>query len=107
MNVILILLAAMAVLILGCLLYGRALAKTWGIDPARETPSQDCFDGKDFVPTPPAVVMGHHFSSIAGAGTIIGTVKAAAFGTAGSLVSAALVFLGIKKSKSKKKDEEK
>ena len=34
-------------------------------------------------------------------------VKAAAFGTAGSLVSAALVFLGIKKSKSKKKDEEK
>lgn len=86
MNVILILLAAMAVLILGCLLYGRALAKTWGIDPARETPSQDCFDGKDFVPTPPAVVMGHHFSSIAGAGTIIGMVKAAAFGWLPALI---------------------
>ena len=86
MNVILILLAAMVVLILGCLLYGRALAKTWGIDPARETPSQDCFDGKDFVPTPPAVVMGHHFSSIAGAGTIIGTVKAAAFGWLPALI---------------------
>ncbi len=80
MNVILILLAAAALLILGCLLVGRALAKTWGIDPARETPSQDCFDGKDFVPTPPAVVLGHHFASVAGAGTIIGTVKAAAFG---------------------------
>ncbi len=76
----LILLAAVAVLLLGYLFYGRYLAKTWGIDPARETPSQDCFDGKDYVPTPPAVVMGHHFASIAGAGTIIGTVKAAAFG---------------------------
>ncbi len=80
MNMILILIAAVAALLLGCLLLGRTLAKQWGIDPARETPSQDCFDGKDYVPTPPAVVMGHHFASIAGAGTIIGTVKAAAFG---------------------------
>ena len=77
---ILILLAALAALLAGCLLYGRYLAKKWGIDPARETPSQDCFDGRDYVPTPPAVVMGHHFASVAGAGTIIGTVKAAAFG---------------------------
>lgn len=75
-----IILAAIAALLLGCLLYGRYLAKAWGIDPARETPAQDCFDGKDYVPTPPAVVLGHHFASIAGAGTIIGTVKAAAFG---------------------------
>ena len=80
MNVILILLAAMVVLILGCLLVGRALAKSWGIDPARETPSQDCFDGKDFVPTPPVVVMGHHFASVAGAGTIFGSVMASSFG---------------------------
>ena len=77
---ILILIAAIAALLLGCLLVGRVLAKQWGIDPARETPSQDCFDGKDYVPTPPVVVLGHHFASIAGAGTIIGTVKAAAFG---------------------------
>ncbi len=80
MKLLLILLAAVAALLAGYLLYGRWLAKTWGLDPARETPSQDCFDGKDYVPTPPAVVLGHHFASIAGAGTIIGTVKAAAFG---------------------------
>ena len=80
MKILLILIAALAALLLGYLFYGRYLAKKWGIDPARETPSQDCFDGRDFVPTPPAVVLGHHFASIAGAGTIIGTVKAAAFG---------------------------
>ena len=73
-------LGAIVVLLLGYLFYGRYLANKWGIDPSRETPSQDCFDGRDYVPTPPVVVMGHHFASIAGAGTIIGTVKAAAFG---------------------------
>ena len=76
----LILLAAIAVLLLGYLFYGRYLAKTWGIDPARETPSQDCFDGKDYVPTPPLVVLGHHFASIAGAGAIFGTVMGASYG---------------------------
>ncbi len=92
----LILIAALAALLLGYLFYGRFLAKKWGLDPARETPSQDCFDGKDFVPTPPAVVMGHHFASIAGAGTIIGTVKAAAFGWLPALLWIVLgsVFIG-------------
>ena len=73
-------LCAIAVLVLGCWLVGRALEKRWGLDPARETPSQDCFDGKDYVPTPKIVVLGHHFSSIAGAGTIVGAVIAASYG---------------------------
>lgn len=80
MSILLILLAAAGVLLLGYGLYGRFLEKRWGLDASRETPSQDCFDGKDFVPTPPLVVMGHHFASIAGAGTIFGTVMGAAFG---------------------------
>ncbi len=79
MNLI-ITLAAVAVLAAGFRLVGRALEKRWGLDPTRETPSQDCFDGKDYVPTPPAVVLGHHFSSVAGAGTIIGAVIAASYG---------------------------
>lgn len=78
--IIIVIVCAIAALLLGYLFYGRYLAKKWGIDPARETPSQDCFDGKDYVPTPPVVVLGHHFASVAGAGTIIGTVRAAAFG---------------------------
>ena len=79
MNGIVIGLAA-AVLLLGFLWIGRMLEKRWGIDPARETPSQDCFDGKDYVPTPKIVVLGHQFSSIAGAGTIVGAVIAASYG---------------------------
>ena len=46
---VLIVLAALAALLLGYLFYGRYLAKKWGLDPSRETPSQDCFDGKDYV----------------------------------------------------------
>ena len=79
MNLIVMILAA-ALLVPGFWLVGRALEKRWGVDPARETPAQDCFDGKDYVPTPKIVVLGHHFSSIAGAGTIFGAVIASAYG---------------------------
>ena len=34
----------------------------------------------DYVPAPPYVVLGHHFSSIAGAGPINGLIQAAVFG---------------------------
>lgn len=37
-------------------------------------------DGKDYVPAAPYVVLGHHFSSIAGAGPINGPIQAAIFG---------------------------
>ncbi|HZK10002.1 MAG TPA: carbon starvation protein A, partial [Clostridia bacterium] len=37
-------------------------------------------DGIDFVPSKPAVLLGHHFSSIAGAGPINGPIQAAIFG---------------------------
>lgn len=94
--IIIVIVCAIAALLLGYLFYGRYLAKKWGLDPARETPSQDCFDGKDYVPTPPVVVLGHHFASVAGAGTIIGTVRAAAFGWLPALLWIVLgsVFIG-------------
>ncbi len=37
-------------------------------------------DGVDYVAAKPAVLMGHHFSSIAGAGPINGPIQAAVFG---------------------------
>jgi carbon starvation protein len=37
-------------------------------------------DGVDYVPCKPAVLLGHHFASIAGAAPIIGPITAAAFG---------------------------
>ena len=80
MNILLILLVSLAVLIAGYLLYGRWLAKEWGVDPSRKTPSHELEDGMDYVPAKAPVLMGHHFSSIAGAGPINGPIQAAIFG---------------------------
>ena len=80
MSALLILLVAVVLLALGYVFYGSWLAKQWGVDPNRETPAHTSYDGKDFVPANPAVLMGHHFSSIAGAGPINGPIQAAVFG---------------------------
>ena len=80
MSAILILIIAIALLACGYIFYGSFLAKQWGVDPSHETPAHTSYDGKDFVPANPAVLMGHHFSSIAGAGPINGPIQAAVFG---------------------------
>ena len=80
MNALIILLVAIAVLVCGYVFYGGWLAKQWGIDPNRPTPAHEFEDGKDYVPAAPYVVLGHHFSSIAGAGPINGPIQAAIFG---------------------------
>ena len=80
MSALLILIIAIVLLALGYVFYGSWLAKQWGVDPNRETPAHTSYDGKDFVPANPAVLMGHHFSSIAGAGPINGPIQAAVFG---------------------------
>jgi len=80
MNGLLILVISVVVLGLAYLLYGRFLARRWGIDPAIKTPAHELEDGKEYVPTSPAVVFGYEFSSIAGAGPINGPIIAAMFG---------------------------
>jgi len=62
-------------------IYGRFLTKRYEVDDSRPTPSHSDYDGIDRVPAHKAVLLGHHFSSIAGAGPIVGPVIAAlAFG---------------------------
>ena len=80
MNGLVILVFAAVVLLCGYLLYGRWLAKTWGVDPKAETPAVRNNDGKDFVPSSKLTVFAHQFSSIAGAGPVQGPILAAAFG---------------------------
>ena len=80
MTALLIIIAAIVLLLAGYIFYGSWLAKQWGIDPARKTPAHEKTDGVDYVPAKPAVLMGHHFSSIAGAGPINGPIQAAVFG---------------------------
>ncbi len=69
-----------AVFLIAYITYGSWLAKKWGIDPKRATPAHEINDGVDYVPTNSAVLLGHHFSSIAGAGPIVGPITAAVFG---------------------------
>ncbi len=77
--------------------YGRFLERRLGIDNSRPTPSHTDYDGVDRVPAHPAVLFGHHFSSIAGAGPIVGPIIAAvAFGWAVPLVWVVVgaIFIG-------------
>ena len=80
MTALIIVLVAIALLFIGYVTYGSWLAKQWGIDPKRKTPAVEMEDGVDYVAAPPAVLMGHHFSSIAGAGPINGPIQASVFG---------------------------
>jgi carbon starvation protein len=78
-------------------LYGRFLEKRLGVDTSRPTPSHTEYDGIDWVPAHPAVLFGHHFSAIAGAGPIVGPIIASlAFGWLPTLVWVLIgaVFIG-------------
>lgn len=80
MNGMLLLIASVVILGVAYLTYGKWLSKQWGVDPNRKTPAHELNDGIDYVPAKAPVLMGHHFSSIAGAGPITGPIQAAVFG---------------------------
>ena len=72
---------AIVLFVLAYRYYGRFLERHFEVDDNRLTPSHTDYDGVDKVPTKTAVLLGHHFSSIAGAGPIVGPIiAAAAFG---------------------------
>ena len=80
MNAAVLLIISIAILLIGYIFYGRWLSKKWGVDPSNVTPAHTMEDGVDYVPAKAPVLMGHHFSSIAGAGPINGPIQAAVFG---------------------------
>ena len=57
--------------------YGTFLERRCEINPDSVTPACEIDDGVDYVPTRASVLFGHHFSSIAGAGPIVGPIIAA------------------------------
>jgi carbon starvation protein len=58
--------------------YGRFLRdKVFNLNDKNKTPAHTMKDGVDYVPAPAPVLLGHHFSSIAGAGPILGPINAA------------------------------
>src|SRR5687767_12982637 len=67
--------------------YGRLVARWLGLDECRPTPAVELEDGNDFVPAPPGVVLGGHFTAIAAAGPVVGPILAGlAFGWAPALL---------------------
>jgi len=68
-------------LFLGYRFYGSFLEKRFEVNDQLVTPAHTLEDGVDYVPTQTPVLFGHHFSSIAGAGPIVGPIIAGlAFG---------------------------
>ena len=87
MTVLLLVALAAATLVIGYCLYGRWLASSlFQLDPTATMPSEVLQDDRDFVPTPPAIVFGHHFTSIAGTGPIVGPALAIMWGWGPALI---------------------
>lgn len=73
MNSLVLILIATAGYLLAYRLYGRWLGrKLFGLSNERLMPSHEFNDGIDFVPTRRNIVFGHHFTTIAGLGPIVG-----------------------------------
>ncbi len=67
--------------------YGKWLGqKLFRLDPEAEVPSRELEDGIDFVPSDKKVIFGHHFTSIAGTGPIVGPAVAVIWGWVPALI---------------------
>jgi carbon starvation protein len=77
MNSLVFGLIAICLLCLGYKFYARIIERLWEVDPQRKTPAIKQSDGVDYIPAKHwTILFSHHFSSIAGAGPIIGPVVA-------------------------------
>jgi carbon starvation protein len=77
--------------------YGRWLArKIFALDRDALVPSVEVNDGRDYVPTRRGIVFGHHFTSIAGTGPIVGPAIAVFWGWLPALlwVLVGSIFIG-------------
>lgn len=72
---------ALATLVVAYRYYSLFLARyVAGLDDSIPTPAVQHDDGQNYHPTHPAVLFGHHFAAISGAGPLIGPVLAIQFG---------------------------
>ena len=98
MNTLIIAFILIAWLILGYKIYGSFIEKkVVQPDKSRVTPAHELKDGIDYSPAKKSLLFGHHFSSIAGAGPILGPLLGVLyFGWLGALLWIAIgsIFLG-------------
>jgi carbon starvation protein len=87
MNSLIIAAIAVVLYLIAYNTYGRFLArKIFKIDPQAQCPSKTHHDGIDFVATDKLVLFGHHFTSIAGTGPIVGPAIAIIWGWLPALI---------------------
>ena len=92
MDALILLIITIVGYILMYRLYGKYLSKfIFKIDPKAIVPSQEFEDGVDYVPTRKEIIFGHHFTSIAGTGPIVGPAIAIIWGWVPALI---WVFIG-------------
>ena len=70
--------AALVTFSVGYVGYSRYLARFVELDDDRKTPAHKYDDGQEYVPSKKPVLLGHHYSSIAGGAPIAGPITAAA-----------------------------
>jgi len=81
MTTLLIAIGALALYIIAYNTYGKWLgSKIFKLNPDTTAPSVELEDGNDYVPTKKGIVFGHHFTSIAGTGPIVGPALAVIWG---------------------------
>ncbi len=87
MSTLLICFGSLALLLLAYFTYGKWLSlKLFELSVDAPVPSRALRDDHDFVPTPKSVIFGHHFTSIAGTGPIVGPAIAVFWGWLPALV---------------------
>jgi len=81
MGALLIMVVALVGYIVMYQLYGKFIGKKiFAISATAKAPSVELEDGTDYVPTKKEVIFGHHFTSIAGTGPIVGPAIAIIWG---------------------------
>ncbi|HDI60446.1 MAG TPA: carbon starvation protein A [Desulfobacteraceae bacterium] len=92
MDALLIMIVAFVGYIAMYKLYGQYLGKKiFALSPTAKTPSREFEDGVDYVPTRKEIIFGHHFTSIAGTGPIVGPAIAVIWGWLPAMI---WVFVG-------------
>lgn len=81
MNTLLVMVVSFVLYLLAYNLYGKKLGhKVFELIADRITPAEKVNDGVDYVPTNKLILTGHHFTSIAGTGPIVGPVLGVIWG---------------------------
>jgi carbon starvation protein len=92
MDAVLIMVLAFVGYIIAYKTYGNFIGKRiFELSNTNKTPAVEFEDGVDYVPTKKGIIFGHHFTSIAGTGPIVGPAIAVIWGWVPALI---WVFVG-------------